>query len=264
MLVDLREHLLEDVLGVVLPGAGSPGRRSRRRSARTARRARSRPRHRPPRQRATSWASVVAVEAGASSPTDRMLTGMAETEREEELPAWSLPSGGAAERSGSPRRWPEPRHARVGLGRLDRPGVRVASSTAGSSGDHPLVGRCRRSRSRSARTATAIVPTTTRATSAATARPARGSSARSRPTASCTASRVLGAGYTGGGAVLLDGLEWAIEQGFDVVNLSLSTTKSSSSTGCTSWPTARTSSGRCSSRRRTTCRSRATRGGSRR
>ena len=38
-------------------------------------------------------------------------------------------------------------------------------------------------------------------------------------------ARVLGAGYTGSGPVLLGGLRWAVEQGFDVVNMSLSTTK---------------------------------------
>jgi subtilisin family serine protease len=37
--------------------------------------------------------------------------------------------------------------------------------------------------------------------------------------------RVLGAGFTGSGGVLLAGLRWAVEQGFDVVNMSLSTTK---------------------------------------
>jgi subtilisin len=37
--------------------------------------------------------------------------------------------------------------------------------------------------------------------------------------------RVLGAGYTGSGRVLLAGLRWAVGQGFDVVNMSLSTTK---------------------------------------
>jgi subtilisin family serine protease len=37
--------------------------------------------------------------------------------------------------------------------------------------------------------------------------------------------RVLGAGYTGSGPVLLAGLRWAIEQGFEVINMSLSTTK---------------------------------------
>lgn len=38
--------------------------------------------------------------------------------------------------------------------------------------------------------------------------------------------RVLGGDLTGGGAVLVRGLRWAIEQGFEVINLSLSTTRS--------------------------------------
>jgi subtilisin family serine protease len=37
--------------------------------------------------------------------------------------------------------------------------------------------------------------------------------------------RVLGAGYKGSGRILLAGLRWAVEQGFDVINMSLSTTK---------------------------------------
>jgi subtilisin family serine protease len=37
--------------------------------------------------------------------------------------------------------------------------------------------------------------------------------------------RVLGARFTGTGEILLAGLAWAIRQGFDVVNLSLSTTR---------------------------------------
>ena len=45
------------------------------------------------------------------------------------------------------------------------------------------------------------------------------------PECELTSVRVLGAGYTGSAAVMLAGLEWAIEQGFDVVNMSLSTTK---------------------------------------
>jgi subtilisin len=38
--------------------------------------------------------------------------------------------------------------------------------------------------------------------------------------------RVLGGDLTGGGSVLVHGLRWAIEQGFEVINLSLSTTRS--------------------------------------
>ena len=37
--------------------------------------------------------------------------------------------------------------------------------------------------------------------------------------------RVLGAGFKGSGKTLLAGLRWAIEQGYDIVNMSLSTTK---------------------------------------
>jgi len=37
--------------------------------------------------------------------------------------------------------------------------------------------------------------------------------------------RVLGAGFTGSGPILLGGLRWAVEQGYDVINMSLSTTK---------------------------------------
>ena len=45
------------------------------------------------------------------------------------------------------------------------------------------------------------------------------------PDCELTSVRVLGAGFTGSGDILLAGLRWAVEQGFDVVNMSLSTTK---------------------------------------
>ena len=45
------------------------------------------------------------------------------------------------------------------------------------------------------------------------------------PRCSLHSVRVLGEGGTGSGDLILAGLEYAVEQGFDVVNLSLSTTK---------------------------------------
>ena len=45
------------------------------------------------------------------------------------------------------------------------------------------------------------------------------------PEAELVSVRVLGAGFTGSGVVLLEGLRWAVEQGYDVINMSLSTTK---------------------------------------
>jgi subtilisin family serine protease len=45
------------------------------------------------------------------------------------------------------------------------------------------------------------------------------------PECSLTSLRVLGAGLRGSGHILLAGLSWAIEQRFDIVNMSLSTSK---------------------------------------
>jgi subtilisin family serine protease len=45
------------------------------------------------------------------------------------------------------------------------------------------------------------------------------------PDCALSSVRVLGAGFTGSGPVLLGGLRYAVEQGFDVINMSLSTTK---------------------------------------
>ncbi|MDQ3777375.1 MAG: S8 family serine peptidase [Actinomycetota bacterium] len=46
------------------------------------------------------------------------------------------------------------------------------------------------------------------------------------PECSLFSVRVLGAGFTGSGQALLGGLRWAVDQGFQVINMSLSTTKS--------------------------------------
>jgi subtilisin len=45
------------------------------------------------------------------------------------------------------------------------------------------------------------------------------------PEAEIHSVRVLGAGFSGSGRTLLAGLRWAVDQGYDVINMSLSTTK---------------------------------------
>ncbi len=45
------------------------------------------------------------------------------------------------------------------------------------------------------------------------------------PECSLTSVRILGSGYTGSGAAFLGGLRWALDQRFDLINMSLSTTK---------------------------------------
>jgi subtilisin family serine protease len=48
---------------------------------------------------------------------------------------------------------------------------------------------------------------------------------RTAPECEITSVRVLGEGFSGTGDILLAGLRWAVRQGFDVINLSLSTTR---------------------------------------
>ena len=141
------------------------------------------------------------------------------------MPAWSLTSAAAAE-IGIVNPLPERVDAEWAFGGATGDGIKVCILDSGvepstrSSAVSPV-----RSRSRSARMASRSPRTTARATSAGTGRRARASSARSLPQSSSTPSRVLGAGFKGSGKVLLAGLRWAIEQGYDVINMSLSTTK---------------------------------------
>ena len=119
-----------------------------------------------------------------------------------------------------------PRHARVGARGRDRQGVRVCILDSGVEPDHPLVGKV-----------DGAVAITIGEDGEPIAVPdeegdlcghgtaCAGVIRALAPECEIHSVRVLGAGYTGSGAVLLAGLRWAVEQGFDVVNMSLSTTK---------------------------------------
>ncbi len=143
---------------------------------------------------------------------------------DDDLPAWSLAAG--LERAVVQPEWPCPLTPEWAFGGSTGAGVRVAIVDSGVEAGHPAVGGVDR--------AVAVVADESGELSVvgddegdvsghgtACAGIIRGLA----PDVSLTSVRVLGAEITGAGAVLAAGLEWAMEQGIDVVNLSLSTRK---------------------------------------
>ncbi len=110
-------------------------------------------------------------------------------------------------------------------------GVRVAVVDSGIEHDHPRLGgaRARRRRRGAGRarwmTPSSIRRTTRRRIFPATARRARASSTPSRRQAELYSVRVLGRNMGGKALQFAAGLEWAIENGMQVINLSLSTAR---------------------------------------
>src|SRR5918999_270814 len=151
---------------------------------------------------------------------------MAEPAPERLLPAWSLPAG-TAESLALPTEWP---------GRVTREwawdgstgqGVRVCILDSGIEAGHPMVGEL----------AGAVAVEVGEGDEFSVVDDVEGDLCghgtacagivRSlAPDCELFSVRVLGAGFTGSGTALLGGLRWAVEQGFGVINMSLSTTKS--------------------------------------
>jgi subtilisin family serine protease len=146
-------------------------------------------------------------------------------EEEEELPAWSLPLD-AVDRIRVEARWP---------GSIDRDwafagstgkGVRVAILDSGIELGHPLVGEVQEAYAVSVDAeGNAEIDDDDVGDRCGHGTACAGIVRSLAPECELVSVRVLGEGYTGSGRVMLAGLRWAIEQGFDVVNMSLSTTK---------------------------------------
>jgi subtilisin family serine protease len=142
---------------------------------------------------------------------------------EELLPAWSL-TADKAERLTVPGRWPTPITRDWAWGGSIGRGVRVAIVDSGVEAGHPLVGEVQ-SAVTIADAETGEVVTDTEGDLCGHGTACAGIVRSLAPDCEIHSVRVLGAGYTGSGPVLLAGLRWAIGQGFDVINMSLSTTK---------------------------------------
>jgi subtilisin family serine protease len=147
-----------------------------------------------------------------------------EIEDDEELPAWSLPAD-ASESIRIRAGWPERITREWAWDGSTGAGVRVCVLDSGIELDHPLVGTVQRSVAVLKRDDEIVVEEDTQGDLCGHGTACAGIIRSLAPDVELASVRVLGAGYTGSAPVLLAGLEWAIEQGFDIVNMSLSTTK---------------------------------------
>ncbi|HUJ55759.1 MAG TPA: S8 family serine peptidase [Gaiellaceae bacterium] len=144
---------------------------------------------------------------------------------EEELPAWSLPAE-AVDRIRVPVALPDQVTREWAWGGSTGAGVRVCILDSGVELGHPLVGAIARSVAVLRREDGELEVVEDEEGDLCGHGTACAGIVRSlAPECELASVRVLGAGYTGGGETMLAGLRWAIEQGFQVVNMSLSTTR---------------------------------------
>jgi subtilisin family serine protease len=150
---------------------------------------------------------------------------MALVEAHEELPAWSLPAD-AVEGIRLSADWPATIDRDWAWGGSTGAGIRVCLLDSGVEPGHPLVGALEGAVAVSiAEDGTTVVADDEEGDLCGHGTACASIVRSLAPDCSLFSVRVLGAGYTGSGSVLLGGLRWAVEQGFDVVNMSLSTTK---------------------------------------
>jgi subtilisin len=150
----------------------------------------------------------------------------AEPEPERQLPAWSLPAGNAASLE-LPTDWPGRVTREWAWGDSTGKGVQVCILDSGVDAGHPLVGEVDGAVAVEVGEDDEITVVDDVEGDLCGHGTACAGIVRSiAPECGIFSVRVLGAGFTGSGTALLGGLRWAVEQGFHVINMSLSTTKS--------------------------------------
>ena len=141
------------------------------------------------------------------------------------LPAWSLPKD-AVDRIALPGDWPEHVTREWALGGSTGKGARVCILDSGVEAEHPLVGELESAVVISiGENEEVVAEEDTEGDVSGHGTACAGIVRALAPECSISSVRVLGSTFTGSGAVLLAGLRYAVEQGFDVINMSLSTTK---------------------------------------
>jgi subtilisin len=149
----------------------------------------------------------------------------AEEEAQSSLPAWSLPAG-SADQIALRGEWPGEITREWAWEGATGVGVRVGILDSGIERDHPLVGPVERAVAIRIEDEDAFVDEDEQGDLCGHGTACAGIVRSIAPDCELHSIRVLGAGYTGSGGALLAGLEWAVEQDYDVINMSLSTTKS--------------------------------------
>ena len=143
----------------------------------------------------------------------------------ETLPAWSLPND-AVDRIALPSTWPERVTREWAWGDSTGRGARVCILDSGVERDHPLVGELEEAVTISVgEDDEVLVEEDTEGDVSGHGTACAGIVRALAPECALSSVRVLGANFTGSGGVLLAGLRYAVEQGYDVINMSLSTTK---------------------------------------
>src|SRR5918996_2774055 len=143
----------------------------------------------------------------------------------EVLPAWSLPRD-EADRIALAARWPERVTREWAWGGSTGEGVRVCILDSGVEVGHPQVGELESAVAISVGEDEETIVTEDREGDLSGHGTACAGIVRSlAPDCHISSVRVLGQGFKGSGKVLLAGLRYAVEQGFDLINMSLSTTK---------------------------------------
>ena len=141
------------------------------------------------------------------------------------LPAWSLPRD-EADRIALAARWPERVTREWAWGGSTGEGVRVCILDSGVEVGHPQVGELESAVAISVgEDEETIVTEDTEGDLSGHGTACAGIVRSLAPDCHISSVRVLGQGFKGSGKVLLAGLRYAVEQGFDLINMSLSTTK---------------------------------------
>jgi subtilisin len=141
-----------------------------------------------------------------------------------DLPAWSTLAADV-ERLSTAVDWPSPMTREWAYGGATGGGVTVCILDSGIERGHPLVGEVERAVYVRAEGDDVIVEEDEEGDVSGHGTACASIVRSLAPECSLASVRVLGAGLTGSGTALLGGLRWAVDEGFDVVNMSLSTTK---------------------------------------